>query len=1155
MAEQSQKSDVAKREEKILAFWEEHKIFDKSLEKEAPKGEFVFYDGPPFATGVPHSGSLLSSVSKDLIPRYKTMRGYRVRRRWGWDCHGLPIESLVEKKLGLRNKKEIYEIGIEKFNETARSMVLEYVSEWKRYVERVGRFVDFDNSYKTMDPTYMESVWWALAQIHKKGRLYEGRKVLLYCPHCETPLAKAEIAMDNTYKDITEEAVTIKFRLSGADKLGLAGDVFALAWTTTPWTLPGNVALAVGSGIEYGAYAQGEAVYVLAVNRASAYGFSSPLNVFKGKELAGLAYEPLYFIEKAGAHKGKKWEVVAADFVSTEEGTGIVHTAVMYGEDDYALGMREDLPMIPLLNANATYNGNAPEWLQGKYVKKAEAEIKTDLSQRALLFEKKPHTHSYPHCYRCGTPLIYNAVSSWFINMQAVKEKMISENEHVTWIPEHLKHGRFKHILENAPDWTISRNRFWATPLPIWKDAEGNVRVLGSLEELKRYTKKSGNTYYLLRHGESKKNVEGVINSYPEAAFPLTEKGKQSARESAAKLERRPDVIVSSALPRAVETAQTVKEFLGLTVPVEVDARLNEYNHGVFEGRRDADWTVEYGARTRELFDVPPEEGETLTGLRGRLGELMYEMEKKYAGKTILLVSHGWPLAMLSVIAEGAGVDRAAEILDRQTEEQSIPVGGVTRLDFVPLPHNDNYELDLHLPYIDRVALADENGRPLARIPEVVDCWVESGSMPFAEYHYPFENKSEFEKRAPGHFVSEYIAQTRAWFYYMHAVSVHLFSRRSFDNVITTGNVLAADGEKLSKSKQNFTDPYHIFERYGADAFRYYLMSSVVMQAEDIFFKDEEVKEVHNRVVNILTNVHAFYLLYASELDDSIQRKSDHALDRWIFLRLAETIETATVAFDTFDVVRAVRPMRVFIEDLSTWYVRRSRDRVKGENEKDKQEALHTLRDVLHVLSRLIAPVMPFIAEEIYQSVKKDGQPESVHLTEWPKRKERGWFQIFGKQEGTLIVDMERVRKLASLALEARQKANLKVRQPLQSLSVPGTLSAELKSILAEEVNVKEVKTEEKEIVLDTVITPILQEEGEVRETLRFIQELRKQAGLTAKDTAHLVVSGTPEAHAFLERNWKELSGTAKLSALEKGEALHALSLSDVSFYLDVRKA
>ena len=1097
MADDKGKTEVARKEEAVLSFWKERQIFEKSLEKPAPKGEFVFYDGPPFATGLPHQGSLLSSVSKDLIPRYKTMRGYRVRRRWGWDTHGLPIESLVEKKLGLKNKKEILSIGIEKFNETARAMVLEYVHDWKRYIERVGRFVDFDNSYKTMDNSFIESVWWALKEIYKKDRLYEGRKVLMYCPHCETPLAKAEIAMDNTYKDVTEEAVIVKFRVKNPEKHGLPENTFILAWTTTPWTLPGNVALAVGPEIIYVLFKQ-EGEHLIAAKEYTSEKDFDISKSFSGQELVGIEYEPLYEIGKVRAHKGKKWQVLSADFVTTEDGTGIVHTAVIYGEDDYQLGVREGLPMIPLLQPNGTYNEEAPEFLRGQYIKKAEPLIKEDLETRGLLFAKGMNTHSYPHCYRCGTALIYNAVSSWFINIQAVKDTLIAENEKINWIPDHLKQGRFKNILEGAPDWTISRNRFWASPLPIWKDQQGNVMVVGSLEELKARTKKSGNRYFTLRHGDADSNISKTISANPTDSVHLTEKGREQIQHAADELRSRNiDVIISSPFVRTRETAEIVSKALG--VEVVYDDALVEYNHGSFNGKTLAEFFAVYpdtpeGRMLR--YDHAPEGGESMCDLKRRVGSFLYALEKKYQGKNILLISHGETLWMLDAVAEGR--------LAYETVRAPYPVRGEVReLPFVPLPHNKNYELDFHLPYIDQVELVSEEGEPMMRTPEVVDCWVESGSMPFAEYHYPFENQSEFEKRAPGDFVSEYIGQTRAWFYYMHAMSVELFGRQSFKNVITTGNVNGKDGTKLSKSKGNYSDPYVLFDQYGADAFRYYLMSSTVMQAEDFTFKDEDVKDAHARVVNMLRNVLSFYLLYKDELDESFGKQSNHLLDVWMRARLTSLCEEMTRAFDAYDVVRGVRPLKDFIDDLSTWYVRRSRDRVKGEDGEDKQRALHTLRYVLCELSKLIAPVMPFIAEEVFQETKQRSDEESVHLAAWGSA-QKSLFSFDLGRSVSLIADMARVRSLASSALKLRQEARIPVRQPLASLSIPHRLKEGLAALLADEVNVKVIRQNEKDIELDTTLTPELIREGDERAFSRAVAEARKEAGFSPKDNVRV---------------------------------------------------
>jgi isoleucyl-tRNA synthetase len=1161
----SPKSETAKREEEVLKFWKENRIFEKTLEKEAPKGEFVFYDGPPFATGTPHSGSLLSSVSKDVMPRYKTMRGFRVRRRWGWDTHGLPIESLVEKKLGLKNKKEILAVGIKTFNETARAMVLEYVHEWKRYVERVGRWVDFDNSYKTMDASYTESVWWALKKIHEKGHLYEGRKVLMYCTHCETPLAKAEIAMDETYKDITEETATVK--LESATE----SNTFFMAWTTTPWTLPGNVALAVGPDIEYVKVKKDGEVLILAKERLEAVLGSGAHNVIetvKGSALLGMAYKPLYEIEKVRANGSqKKWTVLPADFVTTEDGTGIVHTAVIYGEDDYQLGLRENLPMVPLLNPNGTYNDDAPEFVRGQYIKKAEALIKADLESRGLLFSKAPHTHRYPHCYRCGTPLIYNAVSSWFINIQAVKEKLIAENEKITWVPEHLKHGRFKKILETAPDWTISRNRFWASPLPIWKDKAGNVTVVGSLEELKRLTKKSGNRYFLMRHGEADSNVARRISGNVDDPVHLTEKGRADVRASASALpEKFFDLVVVSPFMRTKETAEIVLETLKINPSaLVIEPRIREYNHGIFNSSYLEDWYKDARApKKMERFEKAPPEGETSLDAMRRMSEVLYELEKEHSNKRILIVSHGDPLWLL--IGATRGYSRK-QMLDY--EEEIYPQRAViTELPFIPLPHNDNYELDYHLPYIDEVELVNEKGDKLTRIPEVVDCWVESGSMPFAEYHYPFENKAEFEKRAPGDFVSEYIGQTRAWFYYMHAMSVELFGRQSFRNVITTGNINAADGQKLSKSKKNYTDPYSIFDQYGADAFRYYLMSSVVMQAEDLQFKDDEVKEAHAKVVNMLRNTHAFYALYKDEAGEA-RADSPRILDRWIVARLQGLLLQVTYEFDRYDVIRASRPLKDFLEDFSTWYVRRSRDRVKGEDMEDKAHALSTMRYVLLTFSKLAAPVMPFVSEEVYQGVKTQGGPESVHLCMWPDVEEdivSRAMQYLGiilpwhkSPVMQLLAEMGEVRRLVSLALEKRSAAAVQVRQPLSELRIKSALlkgKTELCDLIADEVNVKSVVIDanlSEDVVLNTEITPELKEEGRARSMLRFIQDLRKQNGFMPKDKAVLVVDEA--SRVFVETHWGALSRVANLERFEVGEPAQELAADGVSFRIDVRRA
>ena len=1108
----AEKSERAQREEKILQFWKENKIFEKTLEKKAPKGEFVFYDGPPFATGLPHAGSLLSSVIKDVIPRYKTMRGYHVRRRWGWDCHGLPIENMIEKELGLKDKKEIEnKIGIKAFNEACRSSVLRYAHEWKRYVERVGRWVEYDNAYKTMDNTYIESVWRALKEINDKNLLYEGKKVLLYCPHCETPIAKAEVAMDNSYKDVTEEAVYVKFKLKAYP------NAYFLAWTTTPWTLPGNVALAVGKDIDYVEIKMGDEILALAKDRLSI--ISEPYEIIaehKGSEMVGMEYEPLFNIFGIKQSGEKAFYVAEADFVNTEEGTGIVHTAVLYGEDDYGLGLKLNLPMVQMLDSAGHFNDNSPEFIRGQYFKKAERIIKEDLQTRNLLFKKENHTHSYPHCHRCGTALLYNAISSWFINIQKIKGRMIELNEKMNWIPEHLKHGRFLNIVKNAPDWTISRNRYWAAPLPIWKDDAGKVFIIGSLDELKELTKKSGNKYFAMRHGEGEHNISGIAASRIDSPVHLTENGKLNTEAAAEKLsDKKIDFIYASPLLRTKETAEIVAKKLGISSDeVVFDKRLKEIDVGGREGKKFS--FIDFFQNLKS-FDEKIDNGESPKDVRRRVAKFFYEIEEKHKGKNVLIVTHGIFFEIIESILNG--MDDKQSLIHLKQILARVSTGKVKAYEFVPLPHNENYELDLHRPYIDEIKL-EKDGKKIKRIPEVIDGWVESASMPFAEYHYPFENKKEFEARFPGDFVAEYIAQTRTWFYYSHAVAVALFNNISFKNVVTTGNVLAADGSKMSKSKGNYTDPLILLDTIGADAFRYYLMSSVVMQAEDMFFKDEEIKEIHNRLINILANSFNFYELYA----DSTPAKdnSDNVLDRWIVARLNQLAGDVTSGMETYDMVQATRPMRDFVTDLSAWYIRRSRDRFKNND----KEALATARHVFLELSKFIAPVVPFIAEEIYQKVKNEKDPESVHLAAWPPASIFSRLPLLRGREEGVIEKMKETRKIVTLALEQRHKANIKVRQPLLDLRLKiQDLGKEYLEIIKDEINVKQIIIDpglQNEVELNTSLTLELIEEGKVRDVIRAIQDWRKEQGLKPRQSAQYPV---PESDkAFIAKHKEEIS-------------------------------
>jgi isoleucyl-tRNA synthetase len=1007
-------------------------------------------------------------------------------------------------------------IGVEAFNEKARSMVLKYVNDWEQYIERVGRWVDFKNSYKTMDNTFIESVWWALKKLSDKKQLYEGNRVLMYCPHCETPLAKAEIAMDNTYKDVTEEAVTVKFKVKNPEQLPLTRHadtpVYFLAWTTTPWTLPGNVALAVGKDINYVALITSFEIYILAEEAYKRGSFQGHLQMshdktlsIKGSELAGFEYEPLFQVDALATHPAKKYVVLPADFVTTEDGTGIVHTAVMYGEDDYELGKKEKLPMVQLLHPNGTYNDKSPVFLQGKYIKAAEKEIKGDIENRGLLFEKKNHTHSYPHCYRCGTPLIYNAVPSWFIDIQSVKKKMLAENKKVNWVPKHLKDGRFKNIVENAPDWTISRNRFWASPLPIWKEKGGDkYMVIGSLDELSKRAKKSGNIYFVMRHGEAESNVLGILNADHNYDNHLTAKGQKEVIASAKKIKQKIDIIFVSPLVRTRDTAALVATELGIEESnIIVDTRLRECGVGAFEQKSIDTFHEFFGNDVARRFAQAPEGGETLSDVRQRAGDFLFDIENKYSDKNILIITHGDPSWMLFSIAEGCDERETLEL-----RKKYLKTGECKSLDLRYVPRNKRYELDLHRPYTDSLILRDAAGKEYERIPEVIDCWVESGSMAFAQWHYPFEHKKDFEKGAPGDFIAEYIAQTRTWFYYMHALGALLFDRRAFKNVVSTGTVLAANGDKISKSKRNYTDPLSLLDQYGADSFRFYLMSSPVMQAEDVKFRDEDVREVHNRVVRMFWNCYQFYELYASEYDKKTKAAtSKNVLDRWILALLSKLIADATVSYDAYDLPQVCREIESFVDAYSTWYVRRSRERVKspseradsaraGDDKKDKHCALATQREVLLTVSKIIAPIMPFMAESVYQGVMK--KETSVHLAEWPKA---------GTVNTSLIDLMAETRRVVSSALELRAKAAIKVRQPLQELVIPDSSSLaheaqkEFRELIRDEVNVKEIVAgQSEEVVLDTTITEDLRREGLIRDLIRDIQDKRKELRLAPKD-------------------------------------------------------
>lgn len=886
-------------ERELVRYWKEHKTFEKSVENRPADDAYVFYDGPPFITGVPHHGTLLSSVVKDAVPRYQTMKGKRVERTWGWDCHGLPAEVFTEQKLGIQDKRDVgTKISLEEYILTCRENMVQTGDAWESTIDRIGRWVDFKGAYKTMDKDYMESVWWAFKQLYDKGKIYEGEKVLLYCVRDATPISKAEVAMDNSYQDVTDPSVYVKIQLKDEPaKL--------LAWTTTPWTLPANTAAAVNPDIEYAEVEVGGETLILAKEQIERVLTDEKHNVvdhtikrtFKGDELVGKAYEPLF--ENRGNNAHKIW---AADYVTTDEGTGIVHLAPAFGEEDYVLAKQKDIPLVNNIDDNGFYTEG--EW-QGKQVWDINKEIAKALHERGVVWKIEYIRHSYPHCHRCGTKLMYRAHPSWFMDINGQRDQMLEQNSDITWFPEHIKQGRFAKTVESAPDWNLSRDRFWATAMPVWKgtDSEGKelVKVIGSYQELK---------------------------------------------------------------------------------------------------------------------------------------------------------------------------DLSGEELE-----------------------------DYHRPWIDDVTFTID-GVEYKRIDKVLDCWFESGSMPFAQFHYPFENVEKFEQSFPGDFIAEYVGQVRAWFYYLHAVSVGLFDKNSFKNVIVTGTLAGNDGRKMSKSYGNFTDPNELMDRYSADALRFLLLSSPVLNAEDFSLQDKDVSDVA-RKLSMVWNMYDFFTLYADvddwewdgKLDDPSSELTN-PLDQWIVSRVHQLTAEVGRCMDGYDLPNALKPILPFIDDASNWYVRRSRKRFwKSDNDADKTMAYKTLHYVLARLSMVMAPFTPFLAEELYQKLTGG---ESVHLLDWPEART--------VNEG-LVAQMEHLRLAITEGLALRAQAGIKVRQPLASVSLAATqqIPAEFDDILKEELNVRSVQRGEAKILsLDTELTPELKREGVMREIIRQVQNTRKQAGLEVDDRIEL---------------------------------------------------
>ncbi len=1113
-----------KMEEEILEFWEKNNIFEKSVEQRKSKKNFIFFEGPPTANNIPHMGHFETRVFKDIVLRYKTMRGFYVPRHAGWDTHGLAVEVEVEKALGLKSKKDIEAYGVAAFNKKCRESVWKYKEVWERLTSRMGFWIDVAHPYITYENSYIESLWWIIKEFANKKYLYEDYKVLPWCARCGTALSSHELAQG--YEKVKEDSIYVKFKTKGEE------NTFFLVWTTTPWTLPGNVALAINSNVDYVVAEKDGEHLILAEARSGVLGDGwKILKKIKGTEFIDQKYEPLYENEAP-------YKIVAGDFVSTEEGTGIVHIAPAFGDDDFQLSKKYNLPVLATTDEKGAMQTSNKAW-NGTFFKKTSQLIIEDLKSRGLLFKTEKYEHDYPFCWRCKNPLMYLTRKAWWVDVNLVRDKLLANNETINWYPEHIKHGRFGEWLKEKKNWAFSRERYWGTPLPVWRCVSKGCeewKAVGSLEELKTLAGKSNNRYILIRHGESENNFENIQSSNLKSdKYKLTAKGREQIGKIVGELSQKnikPDLICSSPFLRTKETAEIIAKHFGVDFSkIEIDKRFAEIDTGIFSDKSISEYAN--FSQGKNKFLEAPQSGENLHEVKKRAYEALLELEGKYKGKTIFIVSHEDTLWMLWASSLGK-TNEESFAAKKNCGGIFIKNGEYIELEphFISLPKDENFVLDMHKPYIDEIVLKCVCGGKMYRVPEVCDAWFDSGAMPFAQDHYPFDTR---KINYPADYITEGVDQTRGWFYSLLSVGALLGKGEPYKNAISLGHVLDAKGKKMSKSLGNVVDPSSLIEKYGADATRWYFFT-INQPWDSKLFDESDVKAASRRFFMLLWNVFQFWKMYKVKSGEWKMGSEKLLINKWILAKLAKVADSVTEKLDTYDIVGAARDLENFVvEDISRWYVRRIRDVIKNESD-SSIETSQVLQYVLSETVKLLAPFAPFISEKIWQEL---GNKNSVHLEDWTEASDN--LKVKSDQ---LLKSMDLVRSAVAAALEARQTAGIKVRQPLALLKLNklySSLSTDHLSLIKEEVNIKEIVFEnslEGDVKLDTKITPDLKEEGILRDLIREIQSARKISGLTPKDKVSAILELPKEILEISKKHEKVLAKETNLKSIQFSESL-----------------